>query len=338
MTAPLGSLLSNALQVCRTRTRPFLIGVVLFGSLVAIISVVSNKNIEGHIWQGMQRLGIDQNRMMELQEQLQSGDEGAMEAAMEEMNSTMGGIEGMSDEDREALFRKEGLAMMIRVLPVMSLGILAWFIISVLSGAYFLCFGLEKGKEPTDILSKAVPLFFPLLGVWIWSFLRSFAWIPFIGIIPAIILGPRFALAPVILVNQKKGVLGSVSESYQKTRGYWGKIVGNLIVVGLVCLLVSFGVSLVTIPVAMTSKVFSIWIHAVAQQAVMGYGVVFLVLLTKTILENSSKIPAKNSVKVPTNNSFNPMGIAMILIWITVVAFVVLGITGLLFFGIKQFF
>lgn len=286
MPIPLGTLLRNAFFQCRERLRPFLIGVLVFGSLVAIISAVSNKNIEGHIWQGMQRLGIDQNRMLELQEKLQSGDEAAMEEAMNEMNSTMGGIEGMSDEDREALFRKEGLAMMIRVLPVMSLGLLAWFIISVLSGAYFLCFGLEKGKEPTEILNNAVFLFLPLLGVWIWSFLRSFLWIPLFGVIPAIILTPRFALAPVILANQKKGVLGSVSESYQKTRGYWGKIMGNLIVVGLVCLLVSWGVSLVTIPVAMTSKVFSIWIHAVAQQAVMGYGVVFLVLLTKTILEN----------------------------------------------------
>lgn len=297
MPLSLGALLGNALDRCRERLRPFLIGVLVFGSLVAIISVVSNKNIEGHIWQGMQRLGIDQNRMMELQEQMQSGDEGAMETAMEEMNFMMGGIEGMSDEDREALFRKEGLAMMIRVLPVMSLGLLAWFIISVLSGAYFLCFGLEKGKEPTEILNKAVHLFFPLLGVWIWSFLRSFVWIPLFGIIPAIILTPRFALAPVILVSQKKGVTGSVTESYRKTRGYWGKIAGNLAVAGLICMLVSWGVSLVTIPVAMTSKVFSIWIHAVAQQAVMGYGVVFLVLLTKTILEQMPVAVVKNKKK-----------------------------------------
>lgn len=286
MPMTLGSLLGHSLDVCRTRLRPFLIGVVLFGSLVAIVSAVSNNRIEGHIWQGMHRLGMDQNRMMELQEKLQSGDEAAMEEAMEEMNSMMGGIEGMSDEDREALFRREGLAMMFRVLPVMSLGVLAWFVVSVLSGAYFLCFGLEKGKEPTEILNKAVYLFFPLLGVGIWSFLRSFAWIPFIGIIPAVILGPRFALAPVILVNQKKAVLVSVSESYQKTRGYWGKIVGNGIILALICLGISWGVSILTFPVAMASNVLSIWIHAVAQQAIAAYAVVFLVLLTKTILEN----------------------------------------------------
>ncbi|OGJ58354.1 hypothetical protein A2881_02605 [Candidatus Peribacteria bacterium RIFCSPHIGHO2_01_FULL_55_13] len=287
MPTSLGTLLRNAFFQCRARLRPFLIGVVLFGSLVAIVNVVASKRIEGHIWQGMQRLGIDQSRMMELQEQLQSGDEGAVEGAMNEMNTTMGGIDGMSDEDREALFRREGIVLVLRVLPVMTAGLFVLGVLTILSGAYFLCFALGKGKEPTEILNNALFLFLPLLGVWVWSFLRSFVWIPIFGIIPAIILMPRFALAPVILASQKKGVTASVTESYRKTRGYWGRIAGNLAVAGLIFMLVSWGVSLVTIPVALQSKVLSIWIQAVVQQATVGYTAVFLVLLTKTILENA---------------------------------------------------
>lgn len=295
MPTTLGTLLSSAFHNCRERLRPFLVGVVLFGSLVAIVSTVSNRRIESHIWQGMQGLGVDQSRMMELQEKLQSGDEGAVEEAMAEIQTTMGGIDGMSDDERNALFAREGMAMLLRVLPVMSVGVLAWAVISLLATAYYLFFSLGKGKDAVEILSSSLHSVFPLLGVWIWSFLRSFAWIPIIGIIPAIILGPRFALAPVILVTQNKGVAGSVAESYAKTRGYWGKIVGNLLVLGLILMLVSWAVSLVAIPLAVMSRVLSIWIHAVVQQGTMAYGVMFLVLLTKTILEEA--IPSANPVK-----------------------------------------
>ena len=293
MIAPLGTLLSSTFHNCRERLRPLIIGVVLFGSLIAIVSAVSNRRIEGHIWDGMHRLGVDQSRIMELQEQLRSGDEGAVEAAMAEMNTMMGGVDSMSEDERDALFRREGLAMMLRALPVMSVGIFAWAVISLLATAYYLFFSLGKGKDAVEILGNSVHAVFPLLGVWIWSFIRSFAWIPLIGIIPAVILGPRFALAPVILVTQNKGVMGSVAESYAKTRGYWGKIVGNLLVLGCILMLVSWAVSLVTIPLAVMSRVLSIWIHAVVQQGTMAYGVMFLVLLTKTILEQTHGMTKK---------------------------------------------
>jgi hypothetical protein len=73
-----------------------------------------------------------------------------------------------------------------------------------------------------------------MLGLNLWLFVRSFVWIPILGIIVAIIIGPRLSLAPVILVTEKKGVFESASLSYQRTRGWWDKIVGNTIVVCLV--------------------------------------------------------------------------------------------------------
>lgn len=297
MITPLGALLSTTLSRCRERSQPFLIGVLLFGTLVAIVSTVSSRRIEGQIWQGMQRIGIDQNRMVELQTKLQSGDEDAIQNAALEMETVMEGIDGMPEEERNALFRREGMMMMFQVLPVLGFGLFAWALISLLSSTYFLLFGIGKGKDAVEILSNGLRVIFPLLGVWIWSFLRSFAWIPFIGFIPAVILGPRFALAPVILVTQHKGVTESVSESYRMTTGFWCKIVGNLIVVGLILMAINWATGLITIPIAMGSRVLSIWIHSVVQQGAMAYGVVFFVLLTQAIVEQTQAAPQKTTKK-----------------------------------------
>ncbi|TSD00242.1 MAG: hypothetical protein Greene101449_260 [Candidatus Peregrinibacteria bacterium Greene1014_49] len=293
MTTPLGSLLSTSFQRCQQRLQPLALGVLLFGSLVAIVSTVANQRIEGHIMEGMRSLGVDQGRMMELQKKIQSGEEGVIEETMAEMNTMMGGVDSMSDDERNAMFQREGMAMMFRVLPVMSVGAFAWAVISLLATAYYLFFAVGKGKDAVEILSNSLHSVIPLLGVWIWSFLRSFAWIPLVGIIPAVILGPRFVLAPVILVTQNKCVTGSVSESYEKTRGFWGKIIGNMLVLCLILLVISWAISLVTLPIALTSRVLSIWIHSVVQQGTMAYGMMFLVLLTKTIVEQAPGVVKK---------------------------------------------
>ena len=73
-----------------------------------------------------------------------------------------------------------------------------------------------------------------MIGLQIWIFLRSFAWIPILGVLLAIVLGPRFILAPVILIKEKKGVFASASASFERTKGYWGKIFGNMFVVAIV--------------------------------------------------------------------------------------------------------
>lgn len=283
MVTPLGTLLSLSFHRCGERLRPLLIGVLLFGSLVAIISSVANRRMEGHIWQGMQRLGMDQERMMELQEKLQSGGEGATWEAVQEMNAFTQGTEEMTEEERSALLAREGITMVKNVLPVLGFGFFGWTIIATLAMAYYLVLYLGDKQEAVEVLHDAVRVFFPLLGVWIWSFLRSFAWIPILGVIPAAILMPRFVMAPVILVQKHAGVIASVSESYGKTRGVWGKIVGNLLVLGLLSILASWVMGFLTLPLIAVSRVFSIWVHSVVQQLVMAYGVAFLVLLTKTI-------------------------------------------------------
>lgn len=289
MLTPLGKLLSDSWDICRKNARTFIIGALLFGTLIAVVGAVANRRIEGYVWQGMQRLGMEQSQMMELQRKIQSGEENAIEDAMAEMERMGGLMEQMTDEEREAFFAKEGMKMMVSMWPIIGGGMLWWLFISLFSSSYYLLLALGKAKEPVDILNLSVKKVLPLLGVWAWSMLRSFVWIPILGIIPAIILGPRFALASVLVFEKGTGVCASVSESYLKTRGYWGKIFSNMFAVGMVTVLASWVLKVLTSPIAQASTVFGIWTHAVIQQFTMAFSIIFLVLLSKTVMEHPVK-------------------------------------------------
>ncbi len=289
MPTPLGQLLSDSWNICRNNARTLIIGALLFGTLIAVVGAVANRKIEGHVWQGMQRLGMEQSQMMELQRKIQSGEEDAVAEAMAEMERMGGLMDKMTDEEREEFFAKEGMKMMIAMWPIMGGGMLWWLFISLFSTSYYMFLVLGKAKEPMDILNASTKKVLPLLGVWVWSMLRSFVWIPILGIIPAIILGPRFALASVLVFEKGTGVFASVSESFGKTKGYWGKIFGNMLAVGILTLLASSVLKMLTSPIAQASTVFGIWTHAVIQQFTMAFSVIFLVLLCKTVMEHPVK-------------------------------------------------
>lgn len=100
----------------------------------------------------------------------------------------------------------------------------------------------------------------------IWIVLRSFSWIAIIGlvvimigtlfkgqqlellfvvlgaflmlagVITGLIFMPRLAFSMVILVKENCSARACVRESYKRTYGYWGKIVGNSLLYSLVCL------------------------------------------------------------------------------------------------------
>jgi hypothetical protein len=289
MPTPLGQLLKDAFRTCVDRWQAVAVGIVLFGTITAIVATVMNTKIESQIWSSMQNVGFNQQQMQQLQQRLRSGDEGAVEDALQEIGTLGSQLEGMTEEERNAFFTREGRMMLRAMFPVLGAGAFGWFAITLFSGAYFLRLGLSKGRDPMEILSGVPRLVLPLAGVWIWAFLRSFAWIPIIGIIPAVILGPRFVLAPVILVREGKGVRACVQESSVRTRGYWGKVFGNLIAVWLVLLLLSWVLGIVTIPLARYSFVMGAWFQSVVQQLMLGYGTVFLIGLSTTIAEHPVK-------------------------------------------------
>ncbi len=277
----LGQLLSMSFAFTKMHWKPVLIGAVVFGTISALLIAPVQHKAGGQFGRMMQGMGMDLEKMEQLSERMQAGDESASDEIEALLEDRFGG----SDEEKAFYTGMMTAGVFRTVAPYIALSVLIGFLLWVLSNAYFLVLAL--GTIDAQKAAKRVPgLFFPLLGVWIWMFLRSFAWIPFIGIIPGIILGPRFALAPVILVQEKKGVMQSVSESYARTSGYWGKIVGNMIVMIICVVVASMLVGIVAGILGAMVPFVGMWIMSVAKYVLMAFGVTFMVQLSLTIMQN----------------------------------------------------
>lgn len=228
MTAPLGQLLSDSWGSFRRALLPLAIGAVVFGLILGISqSFIGQRMVEktGSVLEG---LGFDQQYMQDLQQRIQAGDQAAMEEFTQRMQQ-LGGEQG------EAVSGAV-LSMYKRILPALGASFLIMWIISLIASAYFLLLALNDKLTFQAALAQTPGLVIPLFLLSLWIMLRTFIWIPVLGIILAVILGPRFVLAPLLLVRDHKGVFESASESYAKTSGYWGKIFGNLFVAAVLAM------------------------------------------------------------------------------------------------------
>ncbi|MDB4977956.1 MAG: hypothetical protein JWM56_142 [Candidatus Peribacteria bacterium] len=151
------------------------------------------------------------------------------------------------------------LARVVREMPIFMalilLAVLVGVFMTKLVQATYLLVASGAAGPMTGIWLQAMRYILPLIGVGIWSFLRSYIWVPLLSIIPglfyppfllilflavpaviilALIFYPRFWLAQAYLIQDKVGIRQSVQLSYERSRGYWGKIFGNIFVWNLV--------------------------------------------------------------------------------------------------------
>lgn len=132
---------------------------------------------------------------------------------------------------------------------------------------------------------KSFGMFLPLLGVQVWSYLRTFAWIPYLGVIPYIYFAPRFTFAPVLLMDGTAHIAASVRMSTRLSTGRWWLIVWFLFLLSLCSLpfillgIIGIAVAVMVLPVAFfltAASAFlftafyafflSTWTHAISQQ------------------------------------------------------------------------
>src|SRR3990167_7365833 len=163
--------------------------------------------------------------------------------------------------------------------------LLLWLVsivIFILSSTYYLLVALKQAKDFGALFKQSFQLFLPMLGLHVWVFLRTFAWVPFIGLITLIILGPRFVLSPVLLVQEGKGVFDSAKISYKKTSGYWGKIFGNMFVAGL---LVALAIMVLSMALFITGPL-ALLLIPILSQVMCAFLIVFMTKLSLGILQS----------------------------------------------------
>ncbi|MDD4627986.1 MAG: hypothetical protein PHE68_01165 [Candidatus Peribacteraceae bacterium] len=214
--------------------RPILIGAVVFGTVMGVAQMSLERNTTLEINKTLGVFGLDAQRMQELQRRVALGDE----QAVQEFTDAMKNVQEKKDQLGEEVFAR----MMVQSTLSTFAG-MTWFaplmlVISIFSFLFFLLLAVTGVQDPVVLIKQTAVRFFPFLGLSLWVMVRSFIWIPLIGIIIAIIVGPRLALAPVIMLTEKKGVFESASLSYTRSQGYWGKIIGNSFLAGLLVAIV----------------------------------------------------------------------------------------------------
>lgn len=296
--ARLGLLLSEAVAYYKAHWQSLLVGAVVFGLIMGVTQATIGAKTALTVGQGMNNMGMDTQRMEDLSARIEAGDEAAVAELEVLMRESFGDL---SDDQAMAA----GMGMMGDLAPALGLGMLVSILLGILAHAYYSLVAVE-GKDIAGTLSRLPKVFLPLAGVSIWCFLRSFAWLIFVGpllalipggivlsvpltilgIVLAIIFGPRFVAAPLIFLAEGKGVVGSVNESHRRTRGYWGKIVGNGLVAALCTMVVSMIIGMIIALVFSKMSMAGIVVHQVVGQLIMAFMTVFMIRLSHTILQN----------------------------------------------------
>lgn len=294
---PLGGLLSETFAYCKAHWKPLAVGVVMFGVVMGAVPAM----FAAMIGDAMNEvsLNLDTDRMQQLADRMEQGDE----TAMDELEKMLAGeFDGMTDNRMAGSIDPSEVEMMSTFAPaalllafngekmstlalVIGVPILLAWLFSLLAFAYYVIVAVE-GKDVNGTLSRVKSVFFSLFLVNLWSMLRTFVWIPILGLIPAIVLGPRFVAAPLIHLVEGKGVTASVSDSYRRTRGYWAKIFFNVIGAGLVAFLVTAVINLALGLLSFVSLPVVIIARQIVSQAVAAYMAVFVVRLSHTILKH----------------------------------------------------
>jgi len=235
MTKPLSLLLSDSWAFLQSHLATIAVGAVVFGLVFGVtqsqVKSVANKQVG-------QFMGMDAQKFQELSQRMAQGDEEAAKELQKMGEERMKNLGGTAEE-REAAMMSMGLSTIGAVLPAVGIASLIFLVIHLLSLSYYSVIAIRGVRDVGAAFQQSIPLILPLLGLWIWIVLRTFIWIPILGFVFAIILGPRFVAAPLILVRDGKGIMEAATESYTRTASYWGKIFGNMFVVGIAMAIIS---------------------------------------------------------------------------------------------------
>lgn len=279
--ARLGVLLSETAEYCKAHWQSLALGAVVFGVIMGLVSTSVSLRTDDIVRRGIGQMGIDTQRMEELNRRMEAGDETAL-AELETLLS--GEFEGMNDQQIARKMMGPVGGAIATMLPIMGISMLISWLVTLLAYAYYSLVAVE-GKDVRGTLMRMKVAFLPLVGVSLWSMLRSFVWIPIIGIIPAIFLGPRFIAAPLIHLVEGKGVTASVSESFTRTRGYNGKILGNVIAAGILVGVASMVLSAVLSMLLVSLPPVHMVVVQIVSQSAMAFVMVFVIRLAHTILQ-----------------------------------------------------
>lgn len=270
------ALLSESWSSFRALWKPLLIGAIIVSAVLLSSQFFLSKKAM-HVMGG-----TSPERMEQLAERMAMGDETAMQEMLGGMGMDIAGMDGMSEEQM-------GLALSLHMLknmaPAMGSFALILILLTIVAKQYYLVVATYGMQDAAAAIKRTFGVIFPLIGISIWMFLRSFAWIPIVGIVTAIVIVPRLIFAPLVYLREGGGIVDVTRASNARTRGYWGRIVGYFILFAFTMILVAIGIAIVG-KILSVVPFLSLPLVAVAHQLLICFASIFYVRFGEDILSN----------------------------------------------------
>ena len=248
-----------------------------------------------------QSFGLPEERYQEYIQRIEEGDDTATLEMMQEVNALAEQLESMTEEEREEYMAQKARHMASELSSYFMLFGLVSLLLMICGTLVSLVVYTEEHSHIIDVIRRCGALFFPMVAVWMWVFVRSFGWVFIFGLLPSLevlnpflvlisvvavlILGPLLILSPVLLVQESLSAREAVCLSLRSSKGHWGRIVGSTIVVGILITLLHALMGTGIAVIAQYSRGGAIFIAGVVQQLTIFFFAAFLIVLLKSLTE-----------------------------------------------------
>ncbi|MDD5055923.1 MAG: hypothetical protein PHZ00_06700 [Candidatus Peribacteraceae bacterium] len=232
---PLGILILGAFGLIRQKWPSFCVGVLFFGMLLAVGSAYLDRSVDRVLETLGQQTGLTAEEVQATVEaqfreiadsaSVQS-DSGAIIASSDGLNSLLLQASSLQDQLRAgvqpAVTKDLILPSYLARMGTTAFGIFVFYIVVLFLSMLFFCLLSVSGPASiSDVVLRLPFTVLPAVGLVLLIVLRSFLWVPFLGLPLGLYFLPRLSLAPILLLSGEAGIFRSAAVSMHRTKGLW---------------------------------------------------------------------------------------------------------------------
>jgi hypothetical protein len=264
----IGTLFQLSNQRIQKHIVPFVIGAIIFGGISGASSIYIESILSPSIQSAIQGFGISADMLDNLMTQVKNGDIFALQEFIQTQQ-----IDGLQAASMLS-------SAMVPFIKIVAFGLLISMIVSFISSIYFTVLSSKEAISTFAAFYRTIIYIPSTILVYVWTSLRSLGWVPIIGPIIAIIRLPRYLFVPVTHILEKKGMIDSVTHSYNGTQGFVGyvSIVLTVISLALFCIYIA-AIILSSMALDSIVGIYAPIMRGIISQLILGYSMVILTMV-----------------------------------------------------------
>jgi len=313
-SATLSTLLTRSWNVMRRTRSALLVGILAISFLSVLMQVVVGERVGAETARQVQTL-LGERKYQQLLSEMRL--DGATLLQWQEFSRKVSSevqdqFTNLSREQRQEFVTKAIRDGLGNLFPILIIFIPLFILLLSWSRTFFLHLSLSPQMNVQSAVARTTQTFLPVLLLGACAFIASLIWVPvvmflliaftpyaiilfFLALIPPCYLGPRFAMAPVLYLRREAGIIGSLEQSFHRSRGHYWKIVGNMLAAAVVSGVVLWLLLTLTDILAAVAgiSVFLLvlyWARQACSFTTAAYITVFLGQLSLSLLESPQKM------------------------------------------------